>query len=75
MKLSKEQVKTITRLAAVYKVEAERLESESARDLMRSQGRANRAAELRQKASEVLLRLAEDQAKPELKVINGGKEE
>lgn len=68
MRLSKEQVKVIMRLVETYKKESQRLMREAHKKL-------DRAAKLQQNASEVLRRLAEDQARPTLQVIDGGKDE
>jgi len=68
MRLTQDQVKAITRLVETYKSEAQRLINEANKKL-------DRAAKLQENASEVLRRLAEDQARPTLQVIDGGKEE
>jgi len=68
MRLTKEQAATVEKLALAQKQEGLRLTREA-------QNRLDKASKHFKNAADMLMRLAENQAKPDLQVIDGGKEE
>jgi len=68
MRLTKEQAAVVERLALTQKQYGLRLTREA-------QNKLDQASKHFKNAAEMLTRLAEDQAKPDLQVIDGGKEE